>query len=179
MLFGDPTGSKAVLPWSVGAYSDAWRAARSTARPSSWAGVLQRAGKGMVHLGLEYFTQELCSCKLPVLGTKKASLREKKTSSCLEQDLGRGIVCMQRTAPALRVLPQRRCGAKGGREGRKHSFRQFGKDSEEKTRVREVGGERRSSPGVPIGIRGRDDCVGSLPCRQEESKAALGGEKSW
>lgn len=31
MLFGDPTGSKAVLPWSVGAYSDAQRAARSTA----------------------------------------------------------------------------------------------------------------------------------------------------
>lgn len=42
MLFGDPTGSK---PWSVGAYSDAQRAARSTAGLSSWAGVLQRAGK--------------------------------------------------------------------------------------------------------------------------------------
>lgn len=75
MLFGDPTGSKAVLPWSVGAYSAAWRAARSRAGLSSWTGVLQRAGKEKrvwwVCLGLEYFTQELCSCKLPVLGTKK------------------------------------------------------------------------------------------------------------
>lgn len=39
MLFGDPTGSKAVLPWSVGAYSAAGRAARSRAGLSSWTGV--------------------------------------------------------------------------------------------------------------------------------------------
>lgn len=48
-------------------------------------------------------------------------------------------------------------------------MRQFGKeDSEEKTTcVREVGGEGRSSPRVPIGIRGRD------ATQTGESKTAL------
>lgn len=51
-------------------------------------------------------------------------------------------------------------------------MREFGKeDSEEKTTcVREVGGEGRSIPRVPIGIRGGDDCVGRLPFRQERAK---------
>lgn len=36
--------------------------------------------------------------------------------------------------------------------------------------MREVGGEGRSDPRAPISVRGRDDCVGNLPCRQERAR---------
>lgn len=85
----------------VWAYSDAWRTdrfaskpARSVAGLSSGTGVMQRAGKEKRTCWVwvwECFTQEVRSCNLKVLGTKKASWTEQKTSSCSERGLRGGI----------------------------------------------------------------------------------------